>query len=201
MNYWFTADLHFDHANVIKYAKRPFLAPDGSPDVELMNEELVRRHNALVAQKDYVFYLGDLSLGSPKRAFEHIRRLNGIKHWVPGNHDKELLKNGQIFSLFEWVRELTEIRVPDDTVFGRTRGVQAIVLCHYAMRVWNKSHYGAWQLFGHSHGSLKDELHLRQLDVGVDNWSYAPVSYQELKQKMAEKVWKPIDHHGAPRDI
>ena len=33
---------------------------------------------------------------------------------------------------------------------------QDIVLCHYAMRVWQKSHYGAWMLYGHSHGTLPD---------------------------------------------
>ncbi len=28
---------------------------------------------------------------------------------------------------------------------------QSLTLCHYAMRVWNKSHFNAWQLYGHSH--------------------------------------------------
>lgn len=31
---------------------------------------------------------------------------------------------------------------------------QRIVLCHYAMRVWNHSSHGAWHLYGHSHGRL-----------------------------------------------
>jgi hypothetical protein len=31
---------------------------------------------------------------------------------------------------------------------------QPIVLCHYAMRVWNRSHHGAWHLYGHSRGNL-----------------------------------------------
>ncbi len=33
---------------------------------------------------------------------------------------------------------------------------QPIVICHYAMRVWNRSHHGAWHLYGHSHGNLPD---------------------------------------------
>ena len=31
---------------------------------------------------------------------------------------------------------------------------QLVVLCHYAMRVWDRSHYGSWHLYGHSHGNL-----------------------------------------------
>ncbi len=29
---------------------------------------------------------------------------------------------------------------------------QPIVLCYYALRVWNRSNRGSWQLYGYSHG-------------------------------------------------
>ena len=64
------------------------------------------------------------------------------------------------------------------------------------MRVWNKSHYGSWNLYGHSHGSLPDDPHARAIDVGVDCHNFAPVSFDEVKVIMERKLWKPIDHHG-----
>ena len=62
---------------------------------------------------------------------------------------------------------------------------QAIVLCHYCMRVWPKSHYGSWQLFGHSHGGLPGVG--KQMDVGVDTNSYYPYSLGEIKEIMKDK--------------
>lgn len=175
MKYWFTADLHFDHTNVITYAKRPFLNADGKPDVEMMNNTMISMWNDSVKPEDHVYVLGDISLGSPERAYHHVRQLHGIKHLVFGNHDKALRKSAKFLSLFQWSRDLTEIRVPDETITeGRSRGTQPIVLCHYAMRVWNKSHHGAWQLYGHSHGSLKDDPYSRQIDVGSTSGTTLP---------------------------
>lgn len=64
------------------------------------------------------------------------------------------------------------------------------------MRVWNKSHYGAWMLYGHSHGSLIDDPNSLSFDVGVDCHNYKPFSFEEVKEIMSHKIWKAIDHHG-----
>jgi calcineurin-like phosphoesterase family protein len=58
--------------------------------------------------------------------------------------------------IFTSVRPLMEIKIQGNTV----------VLCHYAMRTWNKSHYNSWQLYGHSHGGLAPWG--KQHDVGLD---------------------------------
>lgn len=59
---------------------------------------------------------------------------------------------------------------------------QVIVLCHYALRVWDRSHYGSWHLFGHSHGHLPG-LGL-SLDIGVDCHGYRPLSLAEVADNM-----------------
>ena len=59
---------------------------------------------------------------------------------------------------------------------------QLIVLCHYSMRKWNKSHYGSWHLYGHSHGNLPP-LGL-SFDVGVDTNDYYPYSLDDVSNKM-----------------
>ncbi|MCP6718669.1 MAG: phosphoesterase, partial [Patescibacteria group bacterium] len=48
----------------------------------------------------------------------------------------------------------------------------------YPLRVWNKNIYNAWQLYGHSHGTLNPLRH--QYDVGIDNNNFYPISCQEL---------------------
>ena len=50
------------------------------------------------------------------------------------------------------------------------------------MRVWNKSHYGSWELYGHSHGTL--EPIGKQLDVGVDTNNFYPYSFEDIKKRL-----------------
>lgn len=51
---FFTSDLHFGHANVIRFDNRPFAT------VEEMDAELIRRWNDKVAKGDLVYVLGDM---------------------------------------------------------------------------------------------------------------------------------------------
>jgi len=76
---------------------------------------------------------------------------------------------------------------------------QQIILCHYAMRVWDKSHWGIWHLYGHSHGSLPDDPRSLSYDVGVDKNNFTPLLFEEVKEIMSKKTFKPVDHHGEKR--
>ncbi len=67
------------------------------------------------------------------------------------------------------------------------------MLFHYAMRVWNASHHGSWHLYGHSHGTLPDDITSLSFDIGVDSQHYKPLSYDEVKAIMSQKEWvKPF---------
>lgn len=200
MSYWFTSDLHFDHEKVITYANRPFKNALGEPDANLMNKTLIDNWNALVKPDDHVYVLGDVACAStPERIYNHVSQLQGYKYLVFGNHDKAIRKTPKILDLFKWARDFAEVKLAfDPAVPNRT---QHITLCHFAMRVWNKSHHGAWNLYGHSHGNLADDPHALQLDVGVDEWDYRPVSFAQVQERMSKKTWKPIDHHGAKKDL
>ena len=174
MNTWFTADTHFGHANIIKYCKRPF-----SDSVE-MDKAIIANWNNVVGKNDLVYHLGDFCFGN----FEfYFRQLNGLIVFVKGNHDREAWKNRNRF--YAHSDSYREVEVQG----------QEITLCHYAMRVWNKSHYGAWNLYGHSHGSLPDDPNARAIDVGVDCHSFTPISFEQVGAIMENKNFKPIDHH------
>jgi calcineurin-like phosphoesterase family protein len=181
MAIFFTADCHFGHRNILKYSNRPFA------DIQEHDEQLISRWNEKVSPRDIVYMLGDLAFHTPETAYEIFKRLNGKKCWVLGGHDNPQLVR-HCMPLFEWVRELTEITVQDRDA---PRGLQRIVLCHYAMRTWNRAHYGAWQLYGHSHGHMPDDPMLLAIDVGVDCHNYAPISYTDVKNIMYHKEWTP----------
>lgn len=198
MSHWFTSDLHLDHEKIIVYANRPFKKANGEPDVCLMNETIIANWNAAVKPEDHIYILGDLSCAStPEKVVEHLKRLNGKKVLIFGNHDKRIRNSGRTMGYFDWTADLAEISVPLDP--RNPHKNQHIVLCHYAMRIWNKAHYGSWQLYGHSHGNLADDPHALSLDVGVDNWDYRPVSFEQIREHMSKKTWKPVDHHTGER--
>lgn len=183
MAVYFTSDTHFGHGNVIKYSKRPY------SNAEEMDEALITNWNSKVKSSDDLYHLGDFGFAHPTRLREIVKRLNGNKRLILGNHDKaENFRN-----VFNWVGTYLEIKVPDKDA---RQELQRIVLFHYSARVWNQSHRGAWQLYGHSHGTLFDDPNLLSMDVGVDPCKYFPISYEEVKAHMATKTFKPLDHHG-----
>ena len=54
---YFTADTHFDHANIIRFCNRPF------ETVEEMNEALIANWNRKVHANDTVFIIADTHHG------------------------------------------------------------------------------------------------------------------------------------------
>jgi calcineurin-like phosphoesterase family protein len=165
---FFTSDLHLNHSNIIKYCNRPFKTIDD------MNSTIINNWNSIVNTNDFVWVLGDFSL-SNDMAFinKTLDGLNGYKFLVVGNHDSKSCINSK---RWRGIYSLRDIRI----------NYQVIVLCHYSMRVWYKSHYGAWHLYGHSHGTLPEENNL-SFDVGVDVWNYTPVSLTQINRKMDDK--------------
>lgn len=159
---FFTSDEHYGHRNISRYCGRPFAT------VEEMDEELIRRHNSVVGESDVVIHVGDFTLiPDPKVVRDrYISRLNGTPSFIKGSHDKWMPKNAM--TMWE----------------GRIES-QAVIACHYAMRVWPRSHYGSWMVYGHSHGRLPPIG--KQHDVGVDNNDFTPVSFERLKEIMTTR--------------
>jgi len=125
--------------------------------------------------------LGDLFMMPSGEAKKIRARLNGNICLVRGNHDRtaESLKGA-----FAWIKDYYELTVMETDAPG---GRQHIVLCHYAFRVWNQSHHGAWHLYGHSHGTLPEIPGQLSLDVGVDCHEFTPIGYEQVKQAMRKR--------------
>jgi calcineurin-like phosphoesterase family protein len=174
-NLYFTSDLHLGHQKSILYCNRPFTTADE------MDEELIQRWNDKVLPNSTVYVLGDLAFHRSKdEIVDILRRLKGNIVYIVGNHDKKPVLDA-LDQLGIKVYQLKDIVVQDPEM---EHGQQCITLCHYPMISWNKSHYGAWQLYGHHHGSkngFENKLTYAQLDVSVEAHDYTPISYEEVK--------------------
>jgi len=162
---YFTSDTHFNHKRILQYSSRNFFS------IEEMNETIIKNWNSVIKENDIVYHLGDFCFGNPK---PFIDRLNGKIIFIKGSHDK-------------WMNE-PYMRVISPGIKDEYGNNRIIVLCHYSMRSWEKSHYASYHLFGHHHGVL--EPYGLSFDVGVDCWNYCPVSFDEVCKKMS--TLKPI---------
>ena len=172
----FTSDQHFGHSGIIKFCNRPFA------DTVEMQEELIVRFNAKVNNYARVYFLGDMFWRTTKEldALAILRRLKGQHYYILGNHEEVLERSMEVQKHFIWVKERESL--------PKREGVHPkIVLDHYAGRVWDGSHRGSWQLYGHSHAALPEANNL-SFDIGVDAWNYEPVSIEEVAEKMKYKA-------------
>jgi calcineurin-like phosphoesterase family protein len=171
----FTADTHWNHARAIGHSDRPFA------DVGEMDRLMVEAWNATVGPDDTVFHLGDFAwkMRSDRMA-PLFRSLHGRKHLIAGNHD-----HGDTFAL-PWLSIHERLTVALDG--------HRIVLDHYPLRAWNRAYHGSLHLHGHTHGALAGTK--QSTDVGVDVWSYRPVTLPEILARMAASPDAPEERRG-----
>lgn len=207
---WFSSDWHFNHANIIRYSHRPF------SNVQEMDQCIINNINRVVAPNDTLFFLGDFCFtrNGPIEATRNYLNSIACKNIVCilGNHDphdEHDQPNKEWAKLFNGCFNLFKIKV------NYNNNLQTVILSHYSMNVWNHSHHGAWNLFGHSHNSLPYNPNVLSIDVGVDSiaclragitmdqaettklnpYDYSPVDIDEIGSYMKLKNFKPIDHH------
>lgn len=178
---WFTADTHFDHKNILFYAKRPWKTTGE------MNDALSANWNSVVSAGDVVYHLGDFAFRNHE---EWISRLNGHVVLIEGSHDG---MSAAAKKKLEWVGPRHTVKE------NKEFGTPEIVLSHYAMRAWPKSHYGTWHLFGHSHGLLPPFGF--SFDVGVDPMGFFPVSLPEVARLMLERQYDSMQDIRSPKII
>ena len=197
MRYFFTGDLHLWHKKIVLLSGRDF------PDIETHNQVIRDNINRVVAPSDHLVILGDLALGAVERLSDWLDGLRTKNlHLVWGNHDgtAEKLVRRQP-RRFQRVGDVLQFHLPWPE---RENGVH-IFCSHYAHRVWNKSHWGSYHVYGHSHGNLPDDSRSRSMDVGVDTNGYKPWALEAIISRLDKKDWKAIDHHvglvGVPPDV
>lgn len=135
---YYISDLHFGHKNVIRFDGRPFA------DVDLMDETLIHNWNERVTADDTVYVLGDAFWKNEEGSLSIIKRLNGHKHLIQGNHDRV---HGRLRFYWESIRDYAEVE--DDG--------KLVILSHYPMPFYKNQHYGAIMLLNLYKKDMKEQ--------------------------------------------
>lgn len=183
MNIWFTSDNHFSHKNIHKFcpATRPH------QNVNEMDNAMIHRWNQMVQPEDTVWMLGDVFFCQEHHAISIMRRLNGRKNLVYGNHDQTIRKSRDVQNEFESIQEYKELNIDGEK----------LCLFHYPIYEWNKIHHGAIHLHGHIHERLSG-IPGRILNVCVDSPTFSDGNYNlyRANQVIETALKRPIRPHG-----
>ena len=169
----FTSDWHLGHNRVIHdFGERPFSS------VEEMDNTIIDNMFSGLKKNDMIYFLGDLywNIDSFWKMYNQIP--NGVRFfWIIGNHDHKQVK--QHYAHFELITPMMDTKIQGNHV----------VLCHYPMTTWNRSHHGSWQLFGHHHkgGHVEPNVIGKQLNVNVEYHDYKPWTEEEIVEYMKSR--------------
>ena len=145
MNYYIS-DLHLDHANVIRFDKRPF------ESIELMNKTLVDNWNGQVTNEDTVYILGDFCWGTEESWLNYLKNLSGNKVLIQGNHDIKHF-SAKLKRCFSDIKPYKEI----------IDNGRRVIMCHYPMPMYKGAYNkDIYMLYGHVH-TTREETFMRKL--------------------------------------
>lgn len=160
---FFISDTHFSHKGIITFTKtkpfRPF------ETIEEHDQELIKRWNSVVTNKDTVYHLGDFCFGS--RNIYLAGYLNGNKKLILGNHD--------MYDIDEYKKYFTKI-------YGACQ-YQNIILTHIPVHTC-QFHRFIMNIHGHLHTDnvkLPKKLNIDGTIVeGENDWRYFNVSCEQI---------------------
>lgn len=172
-NLWFTSDTHFGHAAILTFLAE---GPDGiarpiRPEftsITEMDETLVERWNEVVRPQDKVYHLGDVTIR--KANLPIVRRLNGHKRLLRGNHD--------IFRTRDYLAAGFE-------EISASRVLDGIIFTHIPIHPWS---LGRFQ--GNVHGHIHERAPFgpRYVNISVERTGYRPVSLDEVRLLVAQSI-------------
>lgn len=166
--WFFSADWHLGHSNIIKYCKRPFLSREEegllsmadrgvipakevrvSPEsTKAMSDAIIDSTNAVVGEEDTLVLIGDFCWTPREKRYEaakqyrdRIRCKNVFLIW--GNHDDRRT----LGPLFKAAYDAYNFNVDGQHIFCH----------HYPCRSWDMAHHGSWMLYGHVHNLYWNE--------------------------------------------
>lgn len=185
MTLWFISDTHFSHANCLKFevpdwdyvcpydeqqcdaackAEHPKVKMRPFASVEEMDELMVQNWNLHVKPPDHVYHLGDVAMRKQDLAI--VKRLNGHKRLIRGNHDifrtKDYLDVG--------FKEIHGVRVLDNMVFT-----------HIPIHPLSMARFDA-NVHGHIHNNAR--LPLPYVNLSVEVIQYRPVTLGEIRERL-----------------
>lgn len=218
---YFTADPHFGHDNIIEFCSRPFSSAQEMDEIIIQRcNEVASENDDLYVLGDVTMGNYRTAMGYLHQLHSNVFVVPGghdhrwvrefkreCSDWFFSDIAVVYKPNDTIITVLPplysleinaslWASATKEKHGPAYFESRLTRGGRSlvIVMCHYAMRVWDRSHYGAWHLYGHSHGRLPPSEEL-SMDVGVDTHDFRPYSldevYAHMRRLAAQKAGGP----------
>jgi len=179
---WLISDTHFGHEKTCTVFKRE----DGSPlrpfsSAEEMDEFMVKAWNERVRPNDKVYHLGDVVIA--KKSLTILKRLNGDKVLIRGNHD--------IFKLADYTEHFRDIR--------GYHVMNGLILSHVPVHTDSLARFGC-NIHGHLHANrvmkargvdaktgeilYSNEIDSRYTNVSVEQIDFAPILFEDLQKRI-----------------
>ena len=155
------SDAHFDHANIIRYCRRPFHT------MRQMNEKLKENWNHTVKEDQTIFYLGDITYGRNRHPIDYwLGHLNGEKLFIRGNHDTDIITRATV--------------IPSR--YGIRYGNYEFLLSHDPYRPLG---YEGWIIHGDKHNNSMERYPFinqknKTVNVSAEMVNYTPLSITRL---------------------
>ena len=158
---FFTADMHFGHANIMKYENRPFTS------VEAMDNVMIQNWNNAISKHDRVIVAGDVSFYRKEKTAEIIQQLNGRKTLVKGNHDQRNTR---------WWMDIGFDEVSSHPII-----IKEWVIVQHEPPTYINDAMPFFLIYGHVHGTdMYSTVTKTTACVCVERWEYTPVQLERI---------------------
>lgn len=164
-NIFVISDTHFGHSAMLSFQKL-----DGSlcrsefKDVTHMDETMVDNWNSVVKPSDHVYHLGDVAMKKDMLAI--VKRLNGKKRLIFGNHDIFDYK----FYAEAGFQKLMGMRV-----------ISGVILTHVPIHADNLGRFRL-NIHGHTHYRKIDSP--EYVNVCVEHTGYRPIPLDSILSRV-----------------
>jgi calcineurin-like phosphoesterase family protein len=170
------SDTHFGHAGVCRFVRNDGVTKLRPWDsAEEMDEAMVAAWNERVRPTDKVYHLGDVVIN--RKALGIMRRLNGDKVLIRGNHD--------IFRDDEYREHFRELRA--------YHVMNGMILSHIPIHTESLGRFGV-NIHGHTHanrvmlsgfnGKITDIVDVRYHCVCVEQTDFAPILFEDVIKRI-----------------
>ena len=167
------SDPHFGHRGVCRFMRADGVTKLRPWDTaEEMDEELVKRYNERVKPNDKIYFLGDVVIN--RRALDTMRRLNGDKVLIRGNHD--IFRDDEYRQYF---RELRAYHV-----------MNGMILSHIPIHAESLGRFGV-NIHGHLHANRvmcevwgEYVIDNRYHCVCVEQTDFAPILFEDVIKRI-----------------
>ena len=170
------SDTHFGHTGVCRFVRNDGVTKLRPWDsAEEMDEAMVKAWNERVKPTDKVYHLGDVVIN--RKALGIMRRLNGDKVLIRGNHD--------IFKDTDYREHFRELRA--------YHVMNGMILSHIPIHSESLGRFGV-NIHGHTHanrvmlpgfnGKITDIVDVRYHCVCVEQTDFAPILFEDVIKRI-----------------